>query len=95
MDGLRGNGGPAPPPQPPGNSLHIHLNGTICTVCGLCYLLYQHYVSSPSMTHVSLRTYGGNSSLFNLLAESRGAVEPGRALVWISATQTGFHRAYG
>lgn len=35
----------------------------------LCYLLYQHYVISPSSAARSLWIYGRNSSLFNLSAE--------------------------
>lgn len=38
----------------------------------LCYLLYQHYVISPSSTARSLWIYGRNSSLFNLSAEIQG-----------------------
>lgn len=79
-----------------GYILHVNmqLNRTICTRCGLCYLLYQHYVISPSMTYVSLWIYGVNSSLFlTSPPRARGVIEPGRALDWISVTQTGFHRA--
>lgn len=69
--GVHDSGGNRAPS--PGNVLHIQLSRTICTVCGLCYLLYQHYAISPSMTYVSLWICGGNSSLFNLFTEGRGS----------------------
>lgn len=57
-------------------TFYIQLNRTICTVCVLCYLLYQHCVFSPSMTNVPLWIYGGKS-LFNLFAEGQGSDRTG------------------
>lgn len=78
-------------PPAPGHVLHIQLNRTIWTACGLGYLLYKHCAVSPYMTYVTLRIYGGHSSLFNLFTEGRGGVielGPGSAL---DLSQADFH----